>query len=352
MTPRGTDWSLAALVGLLFVTGVMTFFAGHPGDGWVFAVHDCLGLGLAGVLVWKLRRVWRRLLDRRAWTSRSLVGALAVGLVAGALVSGWAWAGWDADLAGYTLLDWHYALGAVLAAVVVVHLVLRAKPLRRRDIAGRRQFLSAAGVGLAGFAAWRAQRPVSALLGLPGAHRRFTGSYEQGSFTGNGFPTTSWVADAPRPLDTATWRLQVGGLVARPLALALAELDKGDELVATLDCTGGFYSTQLWGGLRLASVLERAQPLVAADHLRVVSCTGYRWSFSLADAGDMLLAIRVGGQPLSHGHGAPARLVAPGRRGFQWVKWIVALELHRGPDYGAPASTLLSSFGASGQRAS
>jgi hypothetical protein len=37
VTARATDWGLGLLVGLLFATGVMTFFAGQPGDVWVLA---------------------------------------------------------------------------------------------------------------------------------------------------------------------------------------------------------------------------------------------------------------------------------------------------------------------------
>ena len=76
----------------------------------------------------------------------------------------------------------------------------------------------------------------------------------------------------------------------------------------------------------------------------MISHTGYRWSFEAEDARRCLLATHVGAEPLTHGHGAPVRLVAPGRRGFQWVKWVVRVELHGGPDLGAPASTLWSSF--------
>jgi DMSO/TMAO reductase YedYZ molybdopterin-dependent catalytic subunit len=58
----------------------------------------------------------------------------------------------------------------------------------------------------------------------------------------------------------------------------------------------------------------------------VVSATGYGRRFPIADADSMLLATRAGERPLSVGHGFPARLVAPGRRGFWWVKWIERIE--------------------------
>ena len=169
------------------------------------------------------------------------------------------------------------------------------------------------------------------------------------SFQGNAFPTTSWVADGPREVDQSVYRLRVDGSVRTPLELALAELAGGDELVATLDCTGGFYSRQRWRGVRLDRLVERAGRLDRAAHVRVVSVTGYRWSFDLADARRLLLATHVGGEPLSHDHGAPVRLVAPGRRGYQWVKWVERVELHDDPDYGAPASTVWSSFTAEGR---
>ena len=85
--------------------------------------------------------------------------------------------------------------------------------------------------------------------------------------------------------------------------------------------------------------------------MRVISRTGYRWSFGLDDARGLLLATHVGDEPLSHGHGAPCRLVAPGRRGFQWVKWVERIEVHEDPDPGALASTVLSSFSAEGRGA-
>jgi DMSO/TMAO reductase YedYZ molybdopterin-dependent catalytic subunit len=216
-------------------------------------------------------------------------------------------------------------------------------------VAQRRQFLATAGIAAGSFVAWRAQRPMLALFGLRGASRRFTGSYEAGSFAGNAFPTTSWVADSPRPIDLASYRLRVEGLVSRPLSLGLLELAGTDELIATLDCTGGFYSTQRWVGVRLGHVLDLAGASAAGRHVTVASVTGYRWSFGIDYASTLLLATHVGGEPLSHDHGAPVRLVVPGARGFQWVKWVERVHLQADPDYGAPASTVWSSFTAAGR---
>ena len=352
MTPRGTDWSLALVVLLLFATGVLTWFAGGDGRAWVFAAHGIAGAALAILLVWKLRRVGHRVLDPRGWDRRTSAGLAGLALVALALLSGWAWSTFGRlDLAGYTVLAWHTLAGAVLTAVVAVHLGLRAKRPRRRDVAGRRQLLEAGAIGVGALIAWRVQRPLSSALGLPGAERRFTGSYEADSFAGNAFPTTSWVADDPAPLEPESFELAIDGEVRRRLSLPLADLDGRQELVAILDCTGGFYSEQRWSGVRVAALVDRARPLPGARHVRFVSVTGYRWSFSLDDAREMLLATRVGDEPLTHGHGAPARLVAPGRRGFQWVKWVTRIELHSDADPGAFPSTILSSFSAAGRGA-
>jgi Oxidoreductase molybdopterin binding domain len=333
MTPRGTDWSLALLVAAGAVSGLATWFAGAPSSAWVFAAHAVAGAALAAVAAVKLRRVRRRLAR----------GLLPLALVAIALASGLAWSsGVRVYPAGTSLLVWHGVLGAGLAVAVLAHALPRARRLRRRDVADRRQFLAAAAIAAGGLLAWRVQRPVDRVLGLAGARRRFTGSYDAGSFTGNAFPATSWVADHPRPAPGQGVR--VDGLVARPLALAPGDLDRGDELVATLDCTGGFFTTQRWHGVRLDRLLDEAGASPRARHLSVVSRTGYRWSFGIDHARDLLLATHVGGEPLAHEHGAPCRLVAPGRRGLQWVKWVARIEVRADPDPGALASTIWSSL--------
>lgn len=345
MTPRGTDWSLAFLVALLSTTGVLGLVSGEPGARWVFLLHGAGGAMIALVVFCKLRRVWRRLVRWRIWDRRTIWGAGATVTVGGTIASGLVWSsGGNLYLGGFNLLNWHILMGIVLTAAVVLHSSGRAKPLRDRDLLQRRQALQL--TGFAGLSAllWMAQRPLASRAGWRGAGRRWTGSYEQNSFAGNMFPTSSWVADAPRPLARASYRLRVGGLVAHPHELDLTQLEAGDRLEATLDCTGGFYSTQHWQGLSLERLLDRAAPFAAASYVDVVSHTGYRWSFPMSAARSFLLATHVGGEALSHAHGGPVRLVAPGRRGFQWIKWIVEIRITDRFDAGAPASTIWSSW--------
>ncbi len=42
---------------------------------------------------------------------------------------------------------------------------------------------------------------------------------------------------------------------------------------------------------------------------------------------DAILATHVAGAPLPAANGAPCRLVAPDRRGLDWIKWVNAIEV-------------------------
>jgi DMSO/TMAO reductase YedYZ molybdopterin-dependent catalytic subunit len=106
----------------------------------------------------------------------------------------------------------------------------------------------------------------------------------------------------------------------------------GDTLRATLDCTGGWYAEQTWRGARLDRLLDGAD----GESIVVRSITGYSRRFPRSDAAALLVATHVGDAPLSAGHGAPARLVAPGRRGFWWVKWITAIDVDDEPWWWQP----------------
>ncbi|MGH2514732.1 MAG: molybdopterin-dependent oxidoreductase [Ktedonobacterales bacterium] len=348
MPPRLTDWSLALAGALAFVSGVVSLDSGASGQWTVFAFHGAAGLWLLLLLRGKLVRVWPRLIHPRRWDRRTPFGLLATLAALLVLASGVAWvAGGNIALAGFNLLNWHILLGFLLTLFIAAHMLARAKPLRTRDIRGRRQALRFGALLLAAGVVWPAQQALQHLVTLPGARRRFTGSYEANSYAGNNFPATSWVADNPRPLDPTTWRLTVGGAVAHPLVLTLDDITAAsDTLDATLDCTGGFYSAQRWTGIRVERLLERerAAPHPDAAWVSFISVTGYRWTLPLSEARATLLAAAVGTEPLSHEHGAPLRLVAPDHRGFQWVKWIVRVDVRTTPDPGELLAIHTSGF--------
>jgi DMSO/TMAO reductase YedYZ molybdopterin-dependent catalytic subunit len=150
-------------------------------------------------------------------------------------------------------------------------------------------------------------------------------------------PSSGWriysVADHLPTFDPATWRLTVSGRVARPLTLdyeALRALPRVEQ-VSTFHCvTGWTVENVRWAGVRIADVIEPAQPSADAHALRFVSAehpyTDYltRREASLRD---VLLAYEMDGKPLSRGHGAPLRVVIPDMYGYKNVKWVQRIEL-------------------------
>ena len=86
---------------------------------------------------------------------------------------------------------------------------------------------------------------------------------------------------------------------------------------------GWLVPEQRWDGIAVAALLRRAGVLPEARFLKV-----YTGDFTvllpleevLTDGA--LLARRLNGTPLTRAHGAPLRLVAPGRACFYSVKWV------------------------------
>ena len=157
--------------------------------------------------------------------------------------------------------------------------------------------------------------------------------------------------------DEATWRLEVGGQVARPRTLTMAELRRRPAvtLPVTLECAGNgrarldprpvsqpwleeAVGTAEWTGTPLRPLLEEAG--IGAGAVEVVfggadrGVQGglehdYERSLPLAEAlrEEVLLAWAVNGRPLPPQHGYPLRLVVPGWYGMASVKWLRRIEV-------------------------
>jgi hypothetical protein len=321
---RATNLALFAVLALSYVTGVGAVATGSSRGAFVVVAHGVVGLGVVLLIPWKGRVVAGGLRRRRP--SRWVSIALAV-LTLGSLVSGLtAAAGLLRTVAGQEPLWAHIALALLLVPLLLWHVVARPVRPRRADLS-RRTLLRAGLLATAGAGLYSGLEGAVRLAGLRGGERRFTGSHAVDPAR---MPVTSWIDDAVPNLPAAGWRVSVTDADGQR-DLSRDRLDGlGTTTVrATLDCTSGWYATADWTGVPLARLIDR----IGTEHrsVRIRSATGYDRYLPLSDLTTLLLAFESDGAPLTAGHGAPARLIAPGRRGFWWVKWVVGVELSARP---------------------
>jgi Oxidoreductase molybdopterin binding domain len=326
---RRTNLALLSLLILAAITGALGYAVGSPRSASVAITiaHGAAGLALLLLVPWKsvvVRRTWRRT-GALARGHDSLVLGVLVGccLVAGIAhgLGGWR------PVLGVTALQVHVTAALVAIPFVVVHVVGRPQRLRRADLS-RRTLLRALTLGAGGLAAYGLVQGSALAAGLPGGVRSRSGSTPRGSFDPQRMPVTQWFTDAVPSRVPEDWRLQIAaGRQRRSLSAEQLSSLPTSEVTATLDCTGGWYAEQLWRGVRLDDLVGALAPTVAWQSFDVISATGYRRRLPRDDAPHALLATSAGGRPLSLGHGAPVRLVIPGRRGFWWVKWVQRVEL-------------------------
>jgi DMSO/TMAO reductase YedYZ molybdopterin-dependent catalytic subunit len=282
------------------------------------------------LIPWKSRvaRAGLRRARLSRWLSLLLAALALITLIAGL---GYA-TGWVRSVAGETGLWLHIAVALALIPIVVWHVCARGIRPRRTDLS-RRTLLRAGLLATGALGLYAASEAAFRVLGLPGARRRFTGSYETASFRPDAMPSTSWLLDAVPSVDPDRWRLAVTDAQGRR-ELTLVQLASfATQVRATLDCTSGWYSQQDWTGVPLATLLHRG---LGAQSVYVHSVTGYWVRFPIHDLDLLLLATEAGGAPLSADHGFPLRLVAPGRRGYWWVKWVDRVELQATPSWWQP----------------
>ena len=167
------------------------------------------------------------------------------------------------------------------------------------------------------------------------------------------------IAHFDRPvIDANSWKLEIDGLVKKPMALTLADLKARprQKVTFTVECSGnhgfpfftGGIGNAAWAGTPLAAILEEAG--VKKEGIEVVFWgtdagdvelkerdikmhQNFARSMSLAEAmsPNNILCYEMNGAALPAPNGFPLRLIAPGWYGIANVKWLKRIELRDRP---------------------
>ena len=136
------------------------------------------------------------------------------------------------------------------------------------------------------------------------------------------------------------WRLQVDGLVERPMQLSLGELRAlpARTQITRHDCVEGWSCIGKWTGVPLSIVLQRAGLKPDARYI-VFYCADspgqwleaadkYYESIDLIDAlhPQTILAYDMNGAPLGIPYGAPLRVRLERQLGYKMAKYIMRIE--------------------------
>lgn len=331
MSSAALDRTLAILLVAQLASGLLTLRSGVPTTAPLFWLHGLIGGTLLVAAAEKLRRSIGPAVRARRW-GRLALGALLALLVAAALAGGFAWvaSGRIWAIGPWTILTLHIWAALAIIPTVLFHLLprrwrlLRPRANRGPPRISRRTLLASGGVLALGAVAWGAANVLDVVRG---GTRRFTGS--RWLADGGIPPPTTFYGEGTPTIEGDAWRLTVNGRVARPLTLDRAALAALGEEVrdGVLDCTSGWVVRTVWRGTPLRAVLDAAGADPDATAVSIRSVTGWMVRLEQLDLDDALLATHVAGEPLPAANGAPLRLVAPRRRGLDWIKWITEIEV-------------------------
>ena len=166
----------------------------------------------------------------------------------------------------------------------------------------------------------------------------------------NGKPPTSDGYKIMAVHNFADYKLEIGGLVERPMVFTLEDLrvfpTKQTQRVLH-NCVQGWTSIGEWSGVPLRQIVELVRPLPEAKHICFLtmqdvgtdepSAEGQGQFYETIDLDyayhpQCILAYEMNGGPLPIQHGAPLRLRLETQVGFKMAKWIERIEFVS--DYG------------------
>lgn len=133
-------------------------------------------------------------------------------------------------------------------------------------------------------------------------------------------------------INITTYTLTITGLVQNKPAFTYDEIVNAHAhymKVATLHCVEGWEVKVLWEGVLVKDVLQDAHYNPNAQILILYSADGYATSLPISYMvnNDIMIAYKVNGITLPKSEGYPFQLVAEGKLGYKWAKWITRMEV-------------------------
>jgi DMSO/TMAO reductase YedYZ molybdopterin-dependent catalytic subunit len=139
-------------------------------------------------------------------------------------------------------------------------------------------------------------------------------------------------------VNETTYRLHIYGLVDTPVNLTYQEVVTNFtqyKKVATLNCVEGWGVTLLWEGPLVRDLLNQSHPRPGATTLVFLSSDGFTTSVPLPYVmnNSIILAGKMNNVTIPPQYGFPFQLVAEGKWGYKWSKWVTGIEVIDNPNY-------------------
>ncbi|EAQ30523.1 hypothetical protein NAP1_07085 [Erythrobacter sp. NAP1] len=133
----------------------------------------------------------------------------------------------------------------------------------------------------------------------------------------------------------ADWRLDVGGLVANPLILSLADLKALPQRtqITRHDCVEGWSAIAEWNGPQLSRLLDEAGVREEANFI-LFRCADTLYGRAYYESVDMvdayhpqtIIAHQLNGEPIPEKNGAPLRMRIERQLGYKHAKYLTGIE--------------------------
>lgn len=134
-----------------------------------------------------------------------------------------------------------------------------------------------------------------------------------------------------RPVDGASWRLELAGLIAdkRPWTLPQVSLLPEQQVIIRHVCVEGWDYIGQWSGPNLRAFLTRVGADLTAKYVYFICNDDFTESIDMASAlhPQTILATKYAGAPIADPFGFPLRLRTAIKLGYKNAKWIRAVEV-------------------------